>query len=316
MPSTGRKYVHIAVGVLENARGEVLICQRPAHKIYPGEWEFPGGKVEPGEDVQAALRRELREELGIEIGAPAPVICLRHVYPELSVELDTWRVTRWTGEPRSTEHPAMAWVAPGELPRWALLAADRPIVNALRLPEHCIFTPPEPRSRAALVSALDGLPPALLRLRLPKLQADRYREWLRALAPVVGATGHALIADRSAADVARCGAAGFHASSRRLRQLHRRPVPADRWFGASCHDAAELALARRLGADYAVLGPVLPTGSHPGAPVLGWGGFEPLARHAGLPVYAIGGLRPDHAAEARRYGGQGVAGISGYWRGS
>ena len=90
----------------------------------------------------------------------------------------------------------------------------------------------------------------------------------------------------------------------------------DCWFGASCHDAAELAAARALGADYAVLGPVLPTGSHPGAKVLGWGGFESLARNAGMPVYAIGGLRPDHVAEAQRYGGQGVAGISAYWRGS
>lgn len=299
--------------MLENDRGQTLICERPAHKLYPGEWEFPGGKVEPGEDVRAALRRELREELGIRVRAESPLITLRHEYPELAVELDTWLVSAWSGEPRSTEHPAIAWVRPDELPRWPLLAADRPIVNALRLPPQCVFTPPDLASARVLLSRLEGLPPSLVRLRAPRLAAERYRGWLRELAPRVGELGHRLIVDRSAADAERFGAAGFHASSATLRRLKRRPVGSDRWFGASCHDAAELAVARALGADYAVLGPVLPTGTHPEAPVLGWGGFERLARNAGLPVYAIGGLRPDHAAEARRHGGQGVAGIRAFW---
>ena len=312
MPSTGRKYVHIAVGVLVDPHGAVLICQRPAQKLYPGEWEFPGGKVEAGEDVQTALRRELHEELGIEVRACRPLIRVEHVYPELAVELDTWQVSAWNGEPRSTEHPAMAWVAPDELPRWPLLAADRPIVNALRLPEHCIFTPPA----ADLAKLLEGarrLPPGLLRLRLPALSDAEYRECARALVPPLRDAGQRVIVDRAPGEVASLGAAGFHASSLVLQGLRGRPVAADRWFGASCHDGAELAAARALGADYAVLGPVQRTPTHPAATALGWDGFERLARKAGLPVYAIGGLGAQDLDEARRRGAHGVAGISAYW---
>lgn len=318
MPSTGRKPpvdskgdkdrgrargpVHIAAGCLLNPRGEVLICQRPAHKIHPGEWEFPGGKVEAGEAVEAALARELREELGITVTAARPLIRLRHVYPELSVDLDTWRVTAFEGEPRSTEHPAIAWVAPDQLPRWPLLAADRPIVNALRLPAQLVFSPPAPPFPPLAVTG-----PYLLRLRLPQATDAQYRGQARALDP------RRLILDRDPDQVTGLGAAGYHATAARLRTLRARPVPRERWFGASCHDATDLKRACDLGADYAVLGPVRATPTHPGATPLGWEGFARLAVGAGLPVYAIGGVGPAGLPQAWRHGAQGVAGISAFW---
>lgn len=307
--STAPRYLHIAAGALLNRRGDVLICQRPAHKIYPGEWEFPGGKVEPGETVEAALARELAEELGITVTAARPLIRLRHVYPELSVDLDTWLVTAFEGQPRSTEHPAMAWVAPAQLPRWQLLAADQPIVHALRLPSQLVFSPPELPLPPLAVSG-----PHLLRLRLPRATDAQYHAQARAL------DARTLILDRDPEQVNALGAAGFHATASRLRVLGTRPVPPERWFGASCHDAADLERARVLGANYAVLGPVRATATHPGAIPLGWEGFAHLAVGAGLPVYAIGGVGPADLPQAWRHGAQGVAGISAfrtaYWRGS
>jgi 8-oxo-dGTP diphosphatase len=314
MPNTARKFDQIAVGVLQNARGEVLVCQRPPHKLYAGEWEFPGGKVEPGEKVETALRRELQEELGIQVQDTRPLICLRYVYPELSVELNTWIVRRWTGEPKSTEHPASAWVMPDALPRWRLLAADRPIVNALRLPWHCIFTPPD-FDPAQLLAATSGLPAGLLRLRLPGMPDERYREWVRELAPAMGATAQQLIVDRDPIDAAELGARGFHASASLLKRQRRRPVGADRWFGASCHSIEDIALARAHSADYVVLGPVKATSTHPRIAPLGWDEFARIVSSASLPVYAIGGLGPDDLEDAWRHGAQGVAGISAYWRG-
>ena len=299
------RFLHIAAGALRNARGEILICQRPAHKLYPGEWEFPGGKVEPGETVEQALIRELHEELGIHVIAARPLIRLRHVYPEWSVDLNTWLVTAFAGEAVSSEHPASAWVAPGELPRWKLLAADAPIVNALRLPSNLVFTPPE--FEPGLASAL--VPDSLLRLRLPAASDAAYREMARALCE----GGVKPVLDHDPQDVARFDAAGFHATGAMLRKLKQRPVAQDKWFGASCHDASDLSLARAIGADYAVLGPVLPTATHAGAATLGWEGFAKLATGVGLPVYAIGGLGPHDLPRAWASGAQGVAGISAFW---
>lgn len=306
------RFLHIAAGVLRNAHGEVLICQRPAHKLYPGEWEFPGGKVEPGETVEQALARELHEELGIRVMQARPLIRLRHAYPELSVDLDTWLVERFDGVPLSTEHPAVEWVAPAGLPHRPLLAADRPIVQALRLPWHCVFTPPAGPA-AALPSALPALPRgSLLRLRRPGLDAGAYATLARQLAAPCRALGLALVLDRDPADAALLGAAGWHATAAVLGALDRRPVPSDLWFGASCHDAADLARARDAGADYAVLGPVRATPTHPGTRALAWDGFAQLARGAGLPVYAIGGVGPADLPVAWTAGAQGVAGISAY----
>lgn len=291
--------------MLQRSTGEVLVCQRPPHKLYPGEWEFPGGKVEPGESAREALDRELREELGIRVTAARRLIRLRHDYPELSVDLDTWRVTGWEGEPVSNEHPASAWVAPDALPGWALLAADAPIVKALRLPSQLVITPPG----FELSLACAAVPDSLLRLRLPRASDAAYRATAQALCEA----GLRPLLDRDPDAAVALGAAGFHATEAALETLRQRPVPASLWFGASVHDAVGLRRARALGADYAVLGPVLPTPTHPGAPTLGWDGFAALAAGAGLPVYAIGGMGPGDVPRAWDAGAQGVAGISAYW---
>jgi 8-oxo-dGTP diphosphatase len=304
-PASGRRFLHIAAGAIRRPSGEVLICQRPAHKIYPGEWEFPGGKVEPGETVEQALARELQEELGIRVTAARPLIRLRHVYPELSVDLDTWLVTGFEGEPVSNEHPASEWVLPADMQKWTLLAADAPIVNALRLPSNLVFTPPDFEAQLACAT----WPDSLLRLRLPHANDTVYR----ATAKLLCEEGVRPFLDRDPADVARFDAAGFHATDAALRALTARPVAKEKWFGASVHDADGLARALACGADYAVLGPVRPTRSHPGAPALGWETFASLATGAGLPVYAIGGLTPEDLPVAWSRGAQGVAGISAYW---
>lgn len=99
-----------------------------------GRWEFPGGKVESGEDPLAGLRRELAEELGVDVQDARPLIRLRHDYPDRRVLLDVWQVTAYAGEPQALEADALAWALPDELPRHDLLEADRAIVTALRLP--------------------------------------------------------------------------------------------------------------------------------------------------------------------------------------
>jgi mutator protein MutT len=127
--------IHVAAAVLFDRRGRILIAQRPAGKHLAGSWEFPGGKIEPGETRTAALARELQEELGVTIEHPRPLLRLRHAYPYGEVLLDVWVVRRYRGEPRGLDGQALRWCSPRELPDVELLPADQPIVDALRLPE-------------------------------------------------------------------------------------------------------------------------------------------------------------------------------------
>ena len=129
-----RPLIHVVAAAVLDAAGRVLIAQRPAGKHLAGGWEFPGGKLEPGEERLAGLARELREELGIHIEAPArPLIRVRHAYPSRDVLLDMWVVRRFAGEPQSLDGQALRWCAVEDLGQANLLPADEPIVASLRL---------------------------------------------------------------------------------------------------------------------------------------------------------------------------------------
>lgn len=127
--------LHVVAGVARDAAGRVLIGERPAGKHLAGGWEFPGGKLDPGETRLAALIREFDEELGLAVLAAHPLIRIRHDYPDRRVLLDVWSVTRFRGEASGRDGQALRWCAVEDLPEAGLLAADRPVVTALRLPE-------------------------------------------------------------------------------------------------------------------------------------------------------------------------------------
>ena len=134
-PDNPRPVVHVVAGVVIDGADRVLIAQRPAGKHLAGGWEFPGGKLEPGEERLAGLARELHEELGITIRTPRPLIRVRHAYPSREVLLDVWVVRHYSGEPQGLDGQALRWCTPDDLAAAELLPADKPIVAALRLPE-------------------------------------------------------------------------------------------------------------------------------------------------------------------------------------
>lgn len=308
--------VAVAAGVLRRADGCVLIAQRPAGKIAAGRWEFPGGKIEPGERPREALIRELREELGIEVREARPLIRIRHAYTERTVELDTWLVEAWSGTPAMLEDQALAWVDPARIWDYDLLEADSPIVHALRLPDRLPVTAANADASAlqAGILALAEAGRALIRLRAPTLPESRYWQLVHSVGPTLEDRGAGLLVDRWREDLAAlAGVAGLHLPAAALTDFSRRPVGRDRWLLASCHDERELDQACTLDADALVIGPVLPTATHPDAPALGWAGFEALARRANRPVYAIGGLGPEHLGSVFDHGGQGIAGIRAFW---
>ena len=122
--------LHVAVGVICNERGEILISRRHESSHQGGLWEFPGGKVEPGESVTEALGRELREELGIEVGALRPLVEVSHDYADKSVLLDVWIVEAFDGEAEGREGQPLRWIEPALLATYEFPAANQPIVQA------------------------------------------------------------------------------------------------------------------------------------------------------------------------------------------
>ena len=123
--------LHVAVGVLTDAEGRILLARRPAELHQGGLWEFPGGKVEPGETVFEALGRELKEELGISVEASSPLLEVRHDYGDRQVFLDVHRVTAWQGEPRGVEGQPLAWTLPSSLRDFDFPKANVAIVESL-----------------------------------------------------------------------------------------------------------------------------------------------------------------------------------------
>ncbi|HQU14887.1 MAG: thiamine monophosphate synthase [Chromatiales bacterium 21-64-14] len=308
--------IHVAVAVIFDTRGRVLITRRPHHAHQGGLWEFPGGKVEPGESARAALGRELAEELGIEVQEARPLIRVPHDYPDRRVMLDVWRVAAFHGAPEGREGQPLDWVFPQDLGTRAFPAADRPVLVALRLPDRYLITP-EPGPD--LGEFLDRLEQRLaLGLRLVQLRVRRLDpqdgEWLAARAVACcHRYGAQLLINGAPCAAQALGADGVHLSAARLMALIQRPLPPDQWVAASCHDASELAHAARVGVDFAVLSPVAPTPSHPGMPVLGWDGFARLTDAVPFPVYALGGVAVGDLADAFASGAQGVAAIRALW---
>lgn len=127
--------IQVVAGAVIDAEDRVLIAQRPPGKHLAGGWEFPGGKLRLGEDRRAGLTRELREEIGIEIRTPRPLLRLRHTYPFGQVSLDVWVVRHYLGEPQALDGQALRWCTQTELESTELLPADLAVVAALRLPE-------------------------------------------------------------------------------------------------------------------------------------------------------------------------------------
>lgn len=310
------KRVHVAAAVIRGADGQVLIARRPDDKHQGGLWEFPGGKVEEGEAVEAALARELEEELGIRVKTARPLIQVRHDYPDKQVLLDVWQVDAFEGEPHGAEGQPLAWVAPRQLPKYEFPAANLPIVAAARLPERYLITPDELSPQALLQGVKAALDSGirLIQLRAPGMFSAEYRDLAVDIQGLCA--GRAQLMLKGPLEwLGDFPAAGWHLTSRQLRDYasRGRPFPTTRWLAASCHDAEELALATAMNVDFVTLSPIQATRTHPDARPLGWERAGEWLRDFNRPVFLLGGLGPQDLQRAWQAGAQGVAGIRGLW---
>ncbi|WP_024870175.1 Nudix family hydrolase [Pseudoxanthomonas suwonensis] len=307
--------IHVVAGVITDVRGRVLLTRRGENSDLPGLWEFPGGKREPGETSEQALARELHEELGIEAEVGDLLIEVPQQYPSKRLRLEVRRISAWKGNPRGREGQALTWVAPERLSRYSMPPADVPVVGVLRQPERYLVTP-EPGAdlagwHRALARALEaGI--ERIQLRARSLAPEAYAALAREVVAACRSAGAELLLNRDIALAAELGV-GVQLGSEQLAGLGKRPLPAAQVLGASCHTLEDLRQAQALGCDFAVLGPLQETATHPGATPLGWDGFVALREQVALPIYAIGGLADADLATARGHGAQGIAAIRALW---
>lgn len=310
-----QRIVHVAVGVIVDDAGRVLIALRPEGVHQGGLWEFPGGKCEPGERVEDALCRELHEELGITVLRQQPLCLIRHHYGDKEVLLDVYRVDRFAGEPVGREGQPIRWASVASLEPTRFPAANRPIIQRLQLPRVVAITGAA-RSEEDFFDRFSRLleqSPPLVQLRCPELGKSALLERAVRCLPLCRRQGVRLQINADPSLIVGLDVDGVHVNARTLMTLQQRPVADALLFSASCHDLAELRQAEALRADFVFLSPVAATASHPGQAMLGWQAFSGMASAVRVPIYALGGLGGQDVETALEHGAAGIAGISAFW---
>jgi 8-oxo-dGTP diphosphatase len=302
-----RARLDVAVGVLIRPDQSFLLASRPAGKPYAGYWEFPGGKLERGESIASALARELREELGIEIGPVAPWVVREFDYPHASVRLHFCRVFTWSGVLHAHEGQDFGFHTIGDLPA-PLLPATVPVLRWLGLPPIFAISDAARLGSSAFLRKLEarlagGV--SLVSWREPDLpESTSECLFVQALARVRAAGARLLVSSRHPRAWSE-RADGVHLTAADLARATQRP--SGLWAAASVHTREELARAAELDLDFAVAGTVLPTPTHPDAQLLGWEGFAAVVAGSAIPVYAIGGLAAEDLGSALQAGAHGLA---------
>lgn len=313
-----KRRVHVAAAAIISQDGrEVLIARRPSNVDHGGLWEFPGGKLAPYETGLGGLKRELHEELGVEIQRAQPLIRIHHEYPDKHILLDVWQVHDFSGEPFGREGQAVRWVPMKELVNYPFPAANLPILRAVMLPTEYLITAEEEdeglfaqRLERALVE--DGV--RLVQLRAKQLGEEAYLARAEQALALCRRHGARLLLNAEPELLSRVDADGIHLTSERLMSLERRPIAESKWLAASTHDRTQLDQAARVGCDFVTLSPLRTTPSHPEVAPMGWHDFQQLVERAAMPVFALGGMTRFDANHARAVGAQGIASIRDFWK--
>jgi len=315
MPADSLRSIHVVAAVITDPRGRILLARRGDGRDLAGLWEFPGGKREPGETSEAALIRELQEELGITVQVGPALMQVPQRYPDKRLRLDVRHVTRWEGTPRGQEGQALAWVVPEKLRLYAMPPADRPVVAALLQPDRYLITPEPTADATAWLSQLSlalGSGIHRVQLRAHSMAAEAWREVATEATRRCRAVGAQVLINGDP-ELAQELGVGLHLRADQLMAGSAAANSKTGLLAASCHDVAQLEAAERFGCDFVVLGPVNATATHPDAVPMGWEAFAQLRESVSLPIYALGGLAVEDLAEARRHGAQGIAAIRGLW---
>ena len=308
--------IRVAVGVIENDNGEILISKRQPHQHHPGLWEFPGGKIIKGESVETALSREIKEELSLSIQASRPLIQIHHCYEQYSVQLFIRKILQWTGQATGCEGQSIEWIDKKGLSQKSFLEANNNIIKAVQMPEILCITPdPEQMERDQFIETVEEILQKgvhWIQFRAKQKNINSYKDLIITVSDLVKQYDGKIILNTDYGDPMLEFVDGIHLSSDKIRTEKTIPFQ-DKLLMVSCHSAEEIENANKINADAIVLGSVSKTQSHPGMEGMGWNVFSKLIKKTNIPVYAVGGMKYSDLHKAWENGAQGVAMISELW---
>lgn len=309
--------IHVAVGVIYSSdKKQVLISKRKANQHLAGFWEFPGGKVEKDEDIQSALRRELHEELAIDIKSSSQLTTVSYDYQDKKVFLDIWQVDEWNGKPESKEGQEFTWVDIDKLNQYKFPEANLHIVNTLSLSSIYLVSPKTYNKIDEFMTTVEQCFKAgikLFQLRLESRKEPEYPQLISKLILLTEKHCVKFIINQDLSIINKYKVDGVHLKSEQLFEFDKRPIDEEFILGASCHNERELVQAKKLKVNYAFLSPVKKTQSHPESTPLGWENFKSLSSKVNFPLFALGGMRPDDLHIAKANNAHGIAMISAVW---
>lgn len=319
-------------------KGRVLISKRREGTHLAGKWEFPGGKVNPGETAVEALKREMKEELSIIPDYPIPLMQIKHSYPEKQILLDVWQAEKYSGTIVANEGQEFCWSKINDLNGADFPSADVPVITALKLPTIMIITP-EPalyfnkydfhgasfqklfledleRTLSALkdIEGMGGKERTALQLRSKILSGEQLKKLATSVKAICREKNVKFFMNGNLEIAIEAGVDGIHFPHANLSDINKLSCRDHFLIGTSCHTFKELELAEKFGVDYLFVSPVNVTKTHPEAMPIGWEGFRNIVSESTVPVYALGGVNCNHIKTAIENGGQGVAAIRGFWK--
>lgn len=295
--------VHVAIGLLMH-QSRVLVGWRHAEQHQGNRDEFPGGKVEAGESALAACRREVYEEVGVDIADWHVFDRIEHQYPDLDLCLEVFYTTL-KAEDCAQINPNWRWKTRTELTQLHFPKANQAMLQRLYWPHYLKIS--------TQLAELDQLAAdTALYWRIEPSQIQQHD--LARLNAATPAQCQALMLNITVwqqLDPAQRDLIGsIHLKQQQLMQLKSQAeLPPGKRCIAACHDLSAVLHAQAMGVEAIILSPVLATATHPEQQGIGWAGFAQLAQHSQVPVYALGGLGPEDLDCAQQHAGYGVAGI-------
>lgn len=297
------KVIEVVAGVIYH-NNELLLSQRGGD-FMPNFWELPGGKVRAGENKTQALKRECLEELGIIVKRYQLRLTFKHHYPDRIVQLWVYDILYYQGEITNNEGQVLRFVPLKNIKQYQLLPTMKKVLQVLKLADIYWITPPQVSLAQIEEKLQSGIKQIQWRLR--QNLTKKHIIFLEKVQNLCQAYKAKMFLNTKNIELKEVN---LQLNSNLLKIIKQRPINDKYLLGASVHNLKQLKKAEAIGADFAVLSPVLKTASHPDIKPLGWQRAEKLIAQSNLAIYCLGGMQVADLDQAKSIGAIGIAGIS------